>query len=90
MSQRILPNKCLRTRVEIEGKSYRAISFFHEHPSETAEDAWSIFRPDEDQVYLVDKLTLAVMAECECELLTRAVDSESEEPTIVSVQLNDK
>jgi len=36
---------------------------------------------------IVDKLMLAVMAECQCELLTREVDQISEEPTIVAVEL---
>jgi len=86
---RVVPNKCVQTRVEIEGKAYRAISFFHKHPSEAPEDAWSVFRHN-DGTYLVDKVTLAVMAECECELLTREIDKESDEPSIVSVQLTEK
>jgi len=86
---RIVPNKCVQTRVEIEGKAYRAISFFHNHPSEAPEDAWSVFRHI-DGTYLVDKVTLAVMAECECALLTREIDKKSDEPSIVSVQLTEK
>jgi len=86
---RVVPNKCVRTRVEIEGKAYRAVSFFHNHPSEAPEDAWSVFRHN-DGTYLVDKVTLAVMAECECELLTRDIDKNSDEPSIVSVQLTEK
>ena len=86
---RIVPNKCVQTRVEIEGKAYRVISFFHTHPSEAPEDAWSVFRHN-GGVYLVDKVTLAVMAECQCELLSREIDKEVEEPSIVSVQLTEK
>ena len=86
---RIVPNKCVQTRIEIEEKAYRAISFFHNHPSEAPEDAWSVFRHN-DGTYLVDKVTLAVMAECECELLTREIDKKSDEPSIVSVQLTEK
>ena len=86
---RIVPNKCVQTRIEIEEKAYRAISFFHNHPSEAPEDAWSVFRHN-DGTYLVDKVTLAVMAECECELLTREIDKDSVEPSIVSVQLTEK
>tara|TARA_B110000091_G_C13760398_1_gene451838 strand:- start:949 stop:1221 length:273 start_codon:yes stop_codon:yes gene_type:complete len=85
---KVVPNKCIQTRVEIEGKAYRVVSFFHVHPSEVSEDGWSVFRHN-DGVYLVDKLTLAVMAECECELLTREVDKESTEPSIVSVRLTE-
>ena len=85
---KVVPNKCIQTRVEIEGKAYRVVSFFHVHPSAVSEDGWSWFRHN-DGVYLVDKLTLAVMAECECELLTREVDKESTEPSIVSVRLTE-
>lgn len=83
---RIVPNKCIRVRAEVEGAAYRLISFFHEHPSETSEDGWTVFRHD-DGVYLVDKLSLAVMAEHQCELMTRQVDSGAKEPAIVSVRL---
>jgi hypothetical protein len=83
---RVMPNKCFRTRIEIEGKSYRAVSFFHEHPSAVPEDQWTVLNRDGSTV-LVDKLTLSVMAECECEFLTREVDNGSSEPTIVSIGL---
>lgn len=83
---RVLPNKCFQTRIEIEGQAYRAVSFFHEHPSAIPEDQWSVLTRDNSTV-LVDKLTLSVMAECECEFLTREVDNGSDEPTIVSVGL---
>lgn len=86
---KVVPNKCIQTRVEIEGKAYRVVSFFHAHPSAVSEDGWSVFRHN-DGVYLVDNLTLAVMAECECELLTREVDTDSREPSIVSVRLTEK
>lgn len=86
MSLRVLPNKCFATRIEIEGRAYRAVSFFHAHPSAVSEDQWSAFT-HEDSTLLVDKLTLAVMAECECEFLTRTVDQDSDEPAIVSVRL---
>lgn len=88
MSERVVPNKCVHVRAEVEGRAYRLISFFHQHPSETSEDSWTVFRY-EDGVYLVDKLTLSVMAECECELLSRASDSSLEEPAIVSVSLKE-
>ena len=81
-----MPNKCFRTRIEIEGKAYRAVSFFHDHPSAVPEDQWTVLNRDGSTV-LVDKLTLSVMAECECEVLTREVDNGAEEPTIVSVGL---
>ena len=37
---------------------------------------------------IVDKLTLSIMAECQCEFLSRSVDSESSEPAIVSVKMD--
>jgi len=86
MNSRIVPNKCIGVRANVEGCAYRLISFFHQHPSETSEDAWTVFRTGKD-IYLVDKLTLAVMAEHECEFMTRAVDSDAKEPSIVSVRL---
>lgn len=84
--RRVVPNKCFRTRIEIDGRAYRAVSFFHEHPSLVSEDDWTVFEHGVDKL-IVDKLTLAVMAECKCEFLTRQVDEDSEEPTIVSVEL---
>ena len=81
-----MPNKCFQTRIEIEGQAYRAVSFFHEHPSAIPEDQWTVLKRDGSSV-LVDKVTLSVMAECECEFLTREVDKDSVEPTIVSVRL---
>ena len=88
MSVKVVPNKCVHVRAEVEGLAYRLVSFFHAHPSEVPEDSWTVFR-HEDGVYLVDKLTLSVMAECECELLSRESDKSSEEPSIVSVSLKE-
>lgn len=84
---RVVPNKCVQVRADVEGRAYRLVSFFHGHPSETSEDSWTVFR-HEGEVYLVDKLTLAVMAEHQCVFLTRAVDKESKEPAVVSVEMN--
>lgn len=78
----------MHVRAEVSGKTYRLISFFHQHPSEVPEDSWTVFRY-EGGVYLVDKLTLSVMAECECELLSRTSDEASDEPAIVSVSLKE-
>ena len=39
---RTLHNKCYKTRVEIEGRAYRVVSFFHEHPSAIPEEDWTI------------------------------------------------
>ena len=86
---KVVPNKCFATRVEIEGCSYRCISFFHMHPSAIEEEDWTVFRNGTD-TFLVDKVSLSIMAEFECEFLTRAQDQESNEPTIVSVQMSTK
>jgi hypothetical protein len=86
--ERTLPNKCYNIRGEIGGRAYRMISFFAGHPSEIAEDQWTIFNHN-DSKFIVDKLTLSVMAECECEFLTREIDRESAEPAIVSVYVKD-
>lgn len=70
-------------------KAIRMISFFHETPKGTPEDIWTLFRIGED-VFVVDKVTLSVMAECECELLTRDSEKDSREPSIVAVSLRER
>ena len=67
---RIVPNKLLKTRASIEGTSYRMVSFFHAHPSEISEDGWTVIT-HEGSKFIVDKLTMSVMAECQCEFLSR-------------------
>ena len=84
---RTVCNKILNTRAEIEGKSYRMVSFFHSHPSEIPEDGWTVMVHDGSK-FIVDKLTMSVMAECQCEFLTREIDKESPEPSIVSVKMD--
>jgi hypothetical protein len=84
---KVIPNKLWKTRAEIEGRAYRMISFFHNNPGEIPEDQWTIFTQDNDK-FIVDKLTLSVMAECRCEFLSRSADSESSEPPIVSVRMD--
>jgi len=46
-----------------------------------------VFEYDGSKV-LIDKVSLALMAECRCEFLTREAEADSTEPTIVSVQLD--
>ena len=87
MSERIVPNRCTGTRAEIEGKAYRIISFFHDHPSEIAQYEWNTLKVGDD-IYIVDKLTFSVMGECECELMTR--EGESAGATIAAVRLTEK
>lgn len=84
--ERIVPNKCWKVRADVEGRAYRLVSFFHDHPSQIPEDQWSVWDHNASKL-LIDKVTFAIMAECECEFLTREVDAETSEPTIVSVRL---
>mgnify|MGYP001422855701 CR=1 FL=1 len=84
---RVVPNKLVKTRAEIEGRAYRMISFFHSYPSEIPEEGWTVFEQGENK-FIVDKLTLSVMAECQCEFLSREADSGSDEPAIVSVKMD--
>jgi len=87
MTERIVPNRCTGTRAEIEGKAYRMISFFHEHPSEIAQDEWNTLKVGDD-VYIVDKLTFSLMGECECELMTH--EGGGADGTIAAVRLTEK
>lgn len=86
-----MPNKCVMVRAQSgdSDRAIRIISFFHDSPKGTSEDIWTTFRLGED-VFVVDKVTLSVMAECECELLTRESDKESREPSIVAVSLRER
>jgi len=84
---KVIPNKLWKIRADIEGRAYRMISFFHTTPGEIPEDQWTVFTQDDDK-FIVDKLTLSIMAECQCEFLSRSVDSESSEPAIVSVKMD--
>ena len=84
--ERVVPNKSWRVRADVEGRAYRLVSFFHDHPSQIPEDQWSVWQHGDSKV-LIDKMTFAIMAECQCEFLSREVDSESSEPAIVSVQM---
>ena len=87
MAERLMPNRCIAVRAQIEGKAYRMISFFHDHPSEIPQNEWNTFRMDTD-VFIVDKLTYALMGECQCEFLVN--DKSESEPSIVAVKLTEK
>jgi hypothetical protein len=82
-----MPNRCSKTRAEVEGKTYRIISFFHQHPSEIPAEEWNTLEIKED-IFVVDKLTFALMAECECELLVQ--ENSGPEPTIAAVKLSEQ
>jgi hypothetical protein len=84
--QRVVPNKCWNVRAEVGGRAYRIVSFFYNHPSEIPEDEWSLWQHGDSKV-LIDKMTFAIMAECQCEFLSREADSGSSEPAIVTVQM---
>ena len=89
MSERIMPNRCAGVRGEIDGKAHRILSFFHDHPSKTDMSQWTILEL-QDHTYIVDKLTLEVMAQCECECLSKTEDQSYTEPAIVAVRLTEK
>jgi len=86
-SNRTIKNKVLYSKIEIEGKQYRCVSFFVDSPAKAKEEDWSVFTMENKNKILIDKLTLAVMAECECEFLTRESDKNMSEPPIVAVEL---
>merc|ERR1712166_1584844 len=75
------------SKIEIEGKQYRCVSFFVDSPAKAKEEDWSVFTMENKNKIVIDKLTLAVMAECECEFLTRESDKNMSEPPIVAVEL---
>tara|TARA_B100000795_G_scaffold41603_1_gene27287 strand:- start:792 stop:1304 length:513 start_codon:yes stop_codon:yes gene_type:complete len=86
-TNRTIKNKVLYSKIEIEGKQYRCVSFFVDSPAKAKEEDWSVFTMENKNKILIDKLTLAVMAECECEFLTRESDKNMSEPPIVAVEL---
>jgi len=97
MAERLMPNKCSGVRAQIEGKTYRMVSFFHSHPSEIPQNEWNTFKIKKN-IFIVDKLTYALMAECQCEFLVKVgekIEGNTEvdlevEPTIVAVKLSKK
>ena len=86
-NSKTIKNKCVRAKIEIENKQYRCISFFVDNPTKCDEKDWSIFTMKDDNKILIDKISLAVMAECECEFLTRDSDKDMDEPPIVAVEM---
>lgn len=102
MAERLMPNKCSGVRAQIEGKTYRMVSFFHSHPSEIPQNEWNTFKIKKN-IFIVDKLTYALMAECQCEFLVKEGEKKEGEktggntevelevePTIVAVKLSKK
>jgi|TARA_B110000908_G_scaffold109648_1_gene128591 hypothetical protein len=87
LTNKTIKNKVLYSKIEIEGKQYRCVSFFVDSPAKAKEEDWSVFTMENKSKILIDKLTLAVMAECECEFLTRESDKNMSEPPIVAVEL---
>jgi hypothetical protein len=82
-----IKNRCVHAKIEIEGCLYRCVSFFVDTPIKAKEEDWSVFKLEDNNKILIDKLTLAVMAECESEFLTRDSDKKMNEPPIVAVEL---
>ena len=63
------------------------MSFFVDCPTKCAEEDWSIFTLADKHKILIDKLSMAILAECECEFLTRDSDKDLDQPPIVAVEL---
>jgi Fe-S cluster assembly iron-binding protein IscA len=84
---RTIKNKCVRVKIEVEGVQYRCLSFFIDSPEKCQEEDWSIFTMENEKKILIDKLSLAILAECECEFLSRQSDKQMDEPPIVAVEL---
>ena len=86
-NSKTIKNKCVSAKIEIENKQYRCVSFFVDCPTKCAEEDWSIFTLADKHKILIDKLSLAILAECECEFLTRDSDKDLDQPPIVAVEL---
>lgn len=86
-ASKTIKNKCLHAKIEIEGQQYRCVSFFVQSPLEAKEEDWCLFTLRDNGKILIDKLTLAVMGECESEFLSREPDKDIKEPPIVAVEL---
>jgi len=86
-NSKTIKNKCVRAKIEIEGIQYRCISFFVDNPTKCDEKDWSIFTLADKHKILIDKLSMAILAECECEFLTRDSDKDLDQPPIVAVEM---
>ena len=83
-----LPNRCVKVRSNVENKIYRMFSILQSRPSN--EEDWTVLRTGEDMTLLVDKMTMAVLAQFECQWLTPAGSSVNLEPDVVAVEIRPK
>lgn len=82
---RTMQNKCVKHRVDVNGKILRCLSFFASHPSQCPEESWIPKHIGEDFL-LIDTYTARLMSECECQLLIDPSDPK-DEPSIVGIEM---
>ena len=86
-----LSNKCRSVRIQIDGKAYRAFSLVFDHPSGCNETNWVVLKDTIDGgPILIDKQTMAIMANHEIQWLTEQGTMMNKEPTILAVELTQK
>ena len=67
MSSFLTTNRCTRTRIKTKDNIIlQAFSLFYDHPAMVNEEAWHLFTHGNTKV-MVDKDTLEIMRELECE-----------------------
>ena len=85
-----LPNLCPHVRIQIENKAYRVFSIRYTHPKDSKEDAWTIFRVENDKPILIDKETLQMLAGKEIQWLYKEkTDMVNTEPTIAACEIRE-
>jgi Fe-S cluster assembly iron-binding protein IscA len=85
-----LPNLCPHVRVQVENKAYRVFSIRYTHPKDSAEDAWTIFRVEQDKPILIDKETLQMLSGKEITWLYKdGTDMVNTEPTIAACEIRE-
>ena len=62
-------NKCQGIRGEVEGKSYRIVSLFYEHPGMIDQSEWTVLHTD-GGTFIVDKRSMTIFANCVCEFMS--------------------
>jgi len=87
--ERTFRNRCVGVRANIENKIYRMFSMVYSHPSQCSEDDWVVLRTGEDTM-LVDKRTMAILSNFECQWLTAPATSVVLEPNILAVACTPK
>ena len=85
-----LPNLCPHVRIQVENKAYRVFSIRYTHPKDSNENAWTIFRVENDKPILIDKETLQMLAGKEIQWLYKEkTDMVNTEPTIAACEIRE-